>query len=631
MHLQLGTKVLLNNANLSIYPSHKWGVIGANGTGKSSLFKLLLGEIAEDAGELSIPSQWQLAHMAQETKTSEQNAVDFVLDGDAELRRVEKAIEANSQSGEKLGSLYEKMEVIDGYTARSRAQKLLYGLGFSSDDENKTTSSFSGGWRIRLNLARALMCRSDLLLLDEPTNHLDLDATMWLESWLQNYQGTLLVISHDRDFLDNVINNIVSFENSTLVSYKGNYSSFELQRAERLAQQSAAFDKQQQRISEIEDFVRRFRAKATKAKQAQSRLKELERMEKISQAHVDSPFTFRFPEPEKTPQTLVTLSQCNIGYGSTSIVSNIELSIIAGMRIGLLGHNGQGKSTLIKTLANELDLVSGDRSEGAHLKIGYFAQHQLEALDLNASAVVHLQRLTPKATEQEMRTFLGSYGFIGDRVFETIQHFSGGEKARLALAVVAWQKPNFLLLDEPTNHLDLEVRHALTLALQAYSGAIVVVSHDRHLLRNTVDEFILVDSGKISPFKGDLSDYQNWLLKSKSENSSSKTTIDELNDDKNLDKDDKKSQRKASAAKREALKPLTNAIKKLDKEMDTLTVALGAIDTKLADETLYQKDSTELTGILKEQAKLRLSLEECEAQWLEKNEELENFEDQSSN
>ena len=624
LHLQLGTKVLLNNANLSIYPGHKWGVIGANGTGKSSLFKLLLREIAEDAGEMSIPSEWQLAHMAQETKTSEQNAVDFVLDGDAELRRVEKAIEANSQSGEKLGSLYEKMELINGYTARSRAQKLLYGLGFSSDDETKTTSAFSGGWRIRLNLARALMCRSDLLLLDEPTNHLDLDATMWLESWLQNYQGTLLVISHDRDFLDNVINNIVSFENTTLVSYKGNYSSFELQKAERLAQQSAAFDKQQQRISEIENFVRRFRAQATKAKQAQSRLKELERMEKISQAHVDSPFTFRFPEPEKTPQTLVTLSQCNIGYGSTSIVSNIELSIIAGMRIGLLGHNGQGKSTLIKSLANELDIVSGDRTEGAHLRIGYFAQHQLEALDLSASAVVHLQRLTPKATEQSMRSFLGGFGFIGDRVFETIQHFSGGEKARLALAIVAWQKPNFLLLDEPTNHLDLEVRHALTLALQAYSGAIVVVSHDRHLLRNTVDEFMLVDNGRISPFKGDLTDYQDWLLKSKSENSSSKSTVDELN----VDKDDKKSQRKASAAKREALKPLTNAIKKLDKEMDTLNGALGKIDTKMSDETLYQKDSTELTGLLKEQAKLRLSLEECEAQWLEKNEELENLQNQ---
>jgi len=590
----------------------------------TNLFKLLLGEIAEDAGELSIPSGWQLAHMAQETKSSEQNAVDFVLDGDAELRRVEKAIESNSDNGEKLASLYEKMEVIDGYTARSRAQKLLYGLGFSSDDENKTTSSFSGGWRIRLNLARALMCRSDLLLLDEPTNHLDLDATMWLEGWLQNYQGTLLIISHDRDFLDNVINNIVSFENSTLVSYKGNYSSFELQRAERLAQQSAAYDKQQQRISEIEDFVRRFRAKATKAKQAQSRLKELERMEKISQAHVDSPFTFRFPEPEKTPQTLVTLSQCDIGYGNTAIVSNIELSIIAGMRVGLLGHNGQGKSTLIKTLANELNIVSGDRSEGAHLKIGYFAQHQLEALDLSASALVHLQRLTPKATEQSMRTFLGAYGFIGDRVFETIQHFSGGEKARLALAVVAWQKPNFLLLDEPTNHLDLEVRHALTLALQAYSGAIVVVSHDRHLLRNTVDEFLLVDSGKISPFKGDLGDYQDWLLQSKSENSSTKKKGDE----QNVDKNDKKSQRQAAAAKREALKPLTNAIKKLDKEMDTLTNALGEIDSKLADETLYQKDGTELTGLLKEQAKLKLSLEDCEAQWLEKNEELENYQNQ---
>ena len=622
LHLQLGTKTLLNNADLCVYPGQKWGIIGANGAGKSSLFKLLLREIVEDSGQFQIPGDWQLSHMAQEIDSSTKSAVDFVLDGDAELRQVEKAIEDNADNGEKLANLFEKMETIDGYTAQSRALKLLHGLGFGKDEENKQVSAFSGGWRIRLNLARALMCRSDLLLLDEPTNHLDLDATLWLETWLQNYKGTLLIISHDRDFLDNVIQHIVSFENTSLASYKGNYSAYEVQRAERLAQQDAAFQKQQQRISEIENFVRRFKAKASKAKQAQSRVKELERMEKIAQAHVDSPFTFSFPEAEKSPQTLITLSEASIGYNKNAVVNNIELSILEGARIGLLGHNGEGKSTLIKTLAQEIELVSGDRVEGAHLKIGYFAQHQLEALDVNASAALHLQRISPKATEQSIRNFLGGFGFNGDRAFESINHFSGGEKARLALAIVAWQKPNLLLMDEPTNHLDLEVRHALTMALQAYTGAIVVVSHDRHLLRNTVDDFLLVNKGKVTPFDGDLNDYQTWLLETEHygddvdspETSPVKKPVN-----------DKKAQRQAAAAKREAIKPLTNAIKTLERDIEKTNISLKKIEESLADQSLYEGDNTRLNEFLQKQSKLRSALQEYESQWLDKSQQLENL------
>jgi len=620
IHLQLGKKFLLEAANLTIHPGQKWGLIGANGSGKSSLFKLLLGQIHEDAGQFNIPKGWQISHMGQEVPSTQQAAVEYILDGDPELREIEHAIE-NCDGGEQLASLYGKMEAIDGYSARARAQQLLYGLGFQPTDDNRPVSDFSGGWRIRLNLAKALMCRSDCLFLDEPTNHLDLDATFWLENWLRDYPGTLLIVSHDRDFLDNVINNIANIDGQKIHAYSGNYSSFERQKVERLAQQGAAFDKQQERIAEIENFVRRFRAKATKAKQAQSRLKELERMEKIAPAHLESPFDFRFPTPEKLPQSLITLSQAVIGYQvdgtEKALASRIEMSVLASTRIGLLGANGAGKTTLMKTLAGALPLLGGEKTEGVHLKLGYFAQHQLEALDLGASCALHLQRITPSATEQEIRNFLGGFGFQGDRAFEVIKHFSGGEKARLALAILAWQKPNLLLLDEPTNHLDLEMRHALTVALQAFEGAIVVVSHDRHLLNNTVDSFVLVDNHKVSNFDGTLNDYQN-LLANKDKNASKA-----LSEKLELSNTDKKGKRQAAAATREKLKPLTNAVKKLESDIEKIQTELNTIETRLSDGALYDGANTELPELLKKQSDLRASLEEKEENWMLKSEELE--------
>ena len=619
LSLQLGTKVLLDQASLAIYPGQKWGVIGSNGSGKSTLFKLLLGEVQSDSGSCRYPREWRLAYMAQEVEESHQCAIDHVLDGDAELRQIEAGIARSQDDGEQLAKWFSKMESIDGYSAPVRAQKLLSGLGFAPGDENRPVRDFSGGWRIRLNLAQALMCRSDLLLLDEPTNHLDLDASLWLEQWLQDYSGTLLIISHDRDFLDNVVTHIVSFEDCNLIAYSGNYTAFERQRAERLTQQASAFEKQQERIKDIENFVRRFRAKATKAKQAQSRLKELERMEKLAPAHMDSPFNFRIPEPDKMPQQLLNLSKAAVGYGQTPIVDKIELSILGGTRLGLLGHNGAGKSTLIKTLADEIPLVKGERVEGTHLKIGYFAQHQLEALDLSASCALHLQRETPTAREQEIRNFLGGFGFHGEQALVPIEHFSGGEKARLALALLAWQKPNLLLLDEPTNHLDLEVRHALTQALQLFSGAVVMVSHDRHLLRNTVDEFLLVDAGKVTAFDGDLSDYQQWLLQERRDG----TEADSPGSVPMGQKVDKKEQRQAAAALREQLKPYTQAIKALEKAMQKFQAQLAEIDKALADPGLYEGGSEKLPELLKNQGKIKSQLSEAEEAWLEKSEELE--------
>lgn len=623
---QLGSKVLLQDADATIFPGQKWGVIGGNGSGKSSLFKLLLGQLHSDSGSCQIPKTWTLAHMAQEVGHSERQALQYVMDGDKELRALQDSIDAKPE-GDELAKLFGRLEAIDGYSAEARAHRLLRGLGFSSAEVERPVSEFSGGWRIRLNLAQALMCRSDLLLLDEPTNHLDLDATLWLEAWLKQYPGTLLIISHDRDFLDNVVDNIISFENQTLVSYSGNYSAFERQKAERLAQQTIAFAKQQERVSEIEAFVRRFRAKASKAKQAQSRLKELERMEKIAPAHVDSEFSFRFPAPAKLPQQLLNFAKAEIGYAGNTLLTHVDFSLLGQSRIGLLGHNGAGKSTLIKAIIDELPLLAGERVESAHLKIGYFAQHQLEALDLDASCALHLQRLTPAATEQSLRNFIGSFGFHGDRAFEPIRHFSGGEKARLALAIVAWQKPNLLVLDEPTNHLDLEVRHALTLALQDFDGAIVVVSHDRHLLRNTVDDFWLVDSGRVEPFDGDLQDYHRWLSQDKAEPIQPQPSASTDDRDRG-DKIDKKEQRQAAALLREKLKPYSQAVKKLEQRMDSLQTKLVEIEAKLADPSLYQDTNDELPKLLKQQGALKAELAEVEDAWLQQSEKLEELKEQ---
>lgn len=619
--LQRGSKFLLDSADLIIYPGQKVGLIGANGSGKSTLFQMLLGQLASDTGSCELPKQWRISHMAQEVGHTQRSALDYVLDGDSELRRLEGEIAKADDDGAELAKLFGDMEHIHAYSAPARAQQLLNGLGFNPGDDRRPVSDFSGGWRIRLNLAQALMCPSDLLLLDEPTNHLDLDATLWLEQWLGRYSGTLIIISHDRDFLDNIVDRIVCIERTKLDNYAGNYSAFERQRAERLAQQQVTFEKQQERIAHIEDFIRRFRAQASKARQAQGRIKALERMEKIAPAHIDSPFSFAFTCADKVSTPLVHITRADIGYGGQAVLEKVELSISPETRIGLLGPNGAGKSSLIKTLAGNLALLAGERTNGEHFKLGYFAQHQLEALDLNASAALHIQRLAPQAREQEVRNFLGGFDFHGDRAFEPITHFSGGEKARLALALIAWQKPNVLLLDEPTNHLDLEMRQALTMALQDFAGAIIVVSHDRHLLRNTVDQFILVADGRVTEFDGDLEDYYRWLTQQKQTVSAAEPSHSNSENDSKVDK---KNLRQQSAAQRQQLKPLTNKLKSLETKMEKLQQHLSDIETQLADAEIYDdKNKAKLQALLAEQIKLQPQLADCEEEWLMVSEELE--------
>ena len=623
LNLQRGSKILLEGASLRLHDGHKVGLIGANGTGKSTLFKMLSGHIAQDQGECSIPSGWRIAHMAQEVSHSDRSALDYVLDGDTEFRRLQTAIaEQDHDDGEALAKLYAQFEVIDGYTAEARAQELLHGLGFASHETTKPVSDFSGGWRIRLNLAQALMCPADLLLLDEPTNHLDLDTTWWLEQRLQRFKGTLLIISHDRDFLDNTVQHIVHIERAKLELYSGNYSAFERQRSERLAQQQQMFDRQQTQIAEIEKFVARFRAKASKAKQAQSRLKALERLEKIAPAHVDSPFQFQIPCAEKTSHPLLQITDAQLGYGDKAILKNVNLRVEADSRLGLLGPNGAGKSTLIKSLVAELSLLSGERTRGEHLAIGYFNQHQLEALDMNASPALHIQRISPTAREQEVRNFLGGFGFHGDRAFEVIKHFSGGEKARLALALIAWQKPNLLLLDEPTNHLDLDMREALTLALQTYPGAVLVISHDRHLLRNTVDDFLLIADGKVEVFKGDLEDYHQWLAQR--EAPAEDKPADEAG---NGDKVDRKQQRQQAAELRKQLQPLRKKVQAAERQVDKWQSQMDKLENQLADGSLYDAErKDDLQALLKQQSDCRQKLDTAEEEWMTLSEEYEALE-----
>lgn len=624
--LQRGSKFLLEQASAVFHPGQKIALIGANGSGKSSLFQLLLGKLTADDGSLAIPVQWRIAHMAQEVATSDRRALDFIIDGDHQLRSIEAAIDKaeREENHTLMASLHEQLDTIDGYNARVRAEQLMLGLGFQLDDRDKSANSFSGGWRIRLNLAQALMSPSDLLLLDEPTNHLDLDAELWLEQWLQRYQGSLLLISHDRDFIDSVCEGIVHIEHQTLNSYRGNYSAFERQRAEKLAQQQVNYEKQQRRKSEIDDFVRRFRAKATKAKQAQSRLKELARMEEIAPAHIDSPFNFGFPEPEKFSDPLLNLSHASLGYNQQPIVGNVNLSIHPGSRIGLLGANGAGKSTLIKSLAKEIQLLSGEFTEGENLQLGYFSQHQLEALDLDASPMLHLQRLSPQSREQDIRNFLGGFNFHGDMALSSIRHFSGGEKARLALAIVVWQKPNLLLLDEPTNHLDLEMCHALTMALQAFEGAVIVVSHDRHLLRNTVDQFLLISGGMAQPYDGDLDDYSRWLISQRKQDITTATS-----EPNSPEKSGKKELRQQAAEIRKKLNPISNAIKKIEQKMMKTDQLLKDIETSLGDNDLYDSSNKDkLQQLLRQQGSLKLEKDQDEERWFELTEEFESLQDE---
>ncbi|NOX27247.1 MAG: ATP-binding cassette domain-containing protein [Gammaproteobacteria bacterium] len=642
INLQRGSQVLLQKANFTAHPGAKIGVIGANGSGKSSLFKLLLGQLHIDAGEMMMPKQWRVAHMAQEVSVSQRSAVDYVLDGNIELRGLQAAIakEEASESHDQLGDLYAQLDAIDGFNADYKAEQLLHGLGFTQPQLVEPVSSFSGGWRIRLNLAQALMCQSDLLLLDEPTNHLDLDASLWLEQWLRAYEGTLLIISHDRDFLDNVVGAIVHIEHQQCWSYSGNYSAFEQLRAERLAQQQASYDKQQRRKAEIHQFVARFKAKASKAKQAQSRIKELQRMEDIAPAHVDSPFDFHFLESKKSYSALTSLHDANLGYEETVIISNANIELLPGSRIGLLGPNGAGKSTLIKSLVGGLPLLAGERKQSDNLMLGYFAQHQLEALDMNASALLHVQRLSPDTREQEIRGFLGGFNFHGDKASDAIRDFSGGEKARLALSLIVWQKPNLLLLDEPTNHLDLEMCHALTVALQGYAGALVIISHDRHLLRNTVDQFYLVAEGKLTEFDGDITDYQRWLKgleqkpdQSDSDGASKKSQKNGLLSGKaeSVQKTEKKEQRQNAALKRQRLNPLRSKIKKLEQRIDKKQIKMNEVEQQLADNSIYEdSNKTVLTDILYEQRQLQQELNLCEEEWMTLSDEYEQLESENN-
>jgi len=616
-------KPLLEKVNLTLHANQKVGVVGANGSGKSSLFALLLDQLHQEAGDLEMPPRLAIAHMAQETPGLPDVALEFVLDGDIELRKIETELAALSDShdGDKLGLLYEHYEHIGGYTARSRAAAMLHGLGFSDAQLQQTVAEFSGGWRVRLNLARALMCRSDLLLLDEPTNHLDLEAVIWLEGWLRDYRGTLLLISHDREFLDNTATHICHLEQKRLKLYTGNYSDFERQRAAQLALQQAMYEKQQREIAHLKSFIDRFRAKATKARQAQSRIKALGRMDELAAAHVDTPFDFAFREPLSSPDPLLTLEEVDAGYGEKIILRNIKLTLRAGSRSGLLGINGAGKSTLIKLLAGLSAPLAGERYEGKGLKIGYFAQHQLEQLRADESPLQHMIRLDSRTREQELRNFLGGFNFIGDMATAPVGPFSGGEKSRLALALLIWQRPNLLLLDEPTNHLDLEMRHALTMALQEYEGALVLVSHDRHLLRTTCDDFLLVANGRVTPFDGDLEDYRNWLTQNRAEETSASTAA-------STPSSSRKQQRQQSAEERnrrtEQRRPLQQALAKLEKEIKKLGVEKQQTDAQLADPMLYQEpDKTRLQEHLTRQAQLARQLEQAEARWLALQEELE--------
>ncbi len=618
--LRRGARLLISDASFTIYRSEKVGIVGANGCGKSSLLALILGELQPDGGVFEMPSQLIVAHVAQELDASDRPAIEFVMDGDEELRATESAMaRAESENaGVKLGELHARYAALGGYDARSRAGRLMHGLGFVATDEVRPVNAFSGGWRVRLNLAQALMCRSDLLLLDEPTNHLDLDAVIWLEEWLRTYSGTLLMIAHDREFLDRTVNRIVHIEAGAARIYSGNYSAFEDQRAAQLAQQQSMYERQQREISHMMGFVERFRAKASKARQAQSRLKALERMERIAPAHVDSPFEFSFLPPRKLPQPLLTLEKQSAGYGERVVLESISMTISPGSRIALLGRNGAAKSTLMKLLAGELAASSGKRTEARDLNIGYFAQHQLEQLSVNDSPVGHLKRLdsAQRATEQELRSFLGGFGFSGDRAFEPVGPFSGGEKARLVLALVCYLRPNLLLLDEPTNHLDLEMRQALAVALQDYEAAVVLVSHDRHLLRAVADELILVDQGRAAPFDGDLDDYAKWFTTREQ----TETGVTELS----MGAEEKKRRKREEAERRNRLSPLKNEIARIETRIAALEQERTAMEKELASPDLYNANAkNRLQELLQAQTRVKRDIEDSEARWLAANERLE--------
>jgi ATP-binding cassette, subfamily F, member 3 len=627
LSLRRGTRLLIADASFTIYRGEKVGIVGANGCGKSSLLALILHELQPDAGSFDMPAQLVVAHVAQEMDATQRDAVEFVMDGDAELRQTEAAMAAAEarDAGAALGELHGRYAALGGYDARSRAGRLMHGLGFSAADETRPVAAFSGGWRMRLNLAQALMCRSDLLLLDEPTNHLDLDAVLWLEEWLRSYPGTLLMIAHDREFLDRSVERIVHIEQRTAKIYTGNYSAFEEQRAAQLAQQQSLYERQQREIRHMMSFVERFRAKASKARQAQSRLKALERMERIAPAHVDSPFEFSFLAPQKLPRPLLTLEKQSVGYGERIVLQSLNMTIVPGARIALLGRNGAGKSTLMKLLAGDLEARDGKRTEARDLRIGYFAQHQLEQLDVQESPLQHLRRhggeAAMRSTEQELRSFLGGFGFSGDGVFDPVGPFSGGEKARLVLALVSFRRPNLLLLDEPTNHLDLEMRQALAVALQDYEGAVVLVAHDRHLLRAVADELVLVDAGRATPFDGDLEDYARWFLTSAAQAQEQDTAAKPAPEQTS---EQRKQRKREQAERRNRLSPLRAEVARCEARIAELERRRQEIEAELASPDIYgEQAKRRLQELLKLQAQLRRDLQAGEEAWVAASEKLD--------
>ena len=616
--LARGAKVLLEATDATLNPGDRVGLIGANGSGKSSLFALLRGELHADKGDAEFPPGWRIAHVAQETPAIDRPAVDYAMDGDVVLRDLEKQLKKaeTDDDGHLIGELHTRLADADAYTVRPRAEQLLIGLGFSHNELNNPVSSFSGGWRMRLNLAQALMCPSDLLLLDEPTNHLDLDAILWVEEWLKRYAGTLLVISHDRDFLDGVVTTILHIDQRKLRRYGGNYSQFEVQRAAAVVLAEGQRVKQERERAHLQSFIDRFRAKATKARQAQSRMKMLARMEDLAPLHVAAPFSFEFREPLRAPNPLLGLEGVSAGYGDKTVLSGIDFSLQSGERYGLLGINGAGKSTFIKTIAGAIAPLGGEAIFNKGLQVGYFAQHQLEMLDDAASPLLHLQRLAKSsdqpAREQDLRNFLGMFNFPGDMALDPIASFSGGEKARLALALIVWQRPNLLLLDEPTNHLDLETREALTVALAQFEGTLVLVSHDRHLLRATTEQFLIVADGRLRAFDGDLEDYRDWLLKSKAGKPAAPPQARE--------KPAPAPARKPAASR----KTLESRIKRLEELMQRLNQKKAEVEGRLADPAIYLDSSRQaLDGALSDQAHITRELGELESEWLKKQAELE--------
>jgi ATP-binding cassette subfamily F protein 3 len=611
-------RMLVEEASLQLHPGWKIGLIGANGSGKSSFLALLRNELHAECGDLEIPAAWVVAHVAQETPALPDAALEFTLDGDAELRHIERELAALEQEhaevdGHRLAELHARYGEIDGYAARARAAALLHGLGFGDADFSRPVADFSGGWRVRLNLARALMCRSDLLLLDEPTNHLDLDAVLWLEEWLKSYRGTLLMISHDRDFLDAVVDHTLHLDQQRLKLYSGGYSDFERQRAAQLALQQAMHEKQQRERAHLHSYIERFRAKATKARQAQSRIKALARMEEVSAAHVDTPFTFRFRDAGLAPDPLLVLEKAAAGYGERRIIDQVVLTLRPGQRLALLGRNGAGKSTLVKLLAGELAAQAGSRVAARDLKIGYFAQHQLEQLRPDESPLQHMIRLDPHTREAELRSYLGSFDFRGDQATDACGQFSGGEKSRLALAMLIWQRPNLLLLDEPTNHLDLEMREALNLALQEYEGCVVLVSHDRHLLQTTADELWLVADGKAQPFEGDLNDYARWLAEQRTASAASRKAPAATAENSNRDK------RAAQQAQQAQQRSLKKEADKLEKQLTAWQAEMALLETRLADPALYATGSDVTLARTLQQRREELSgvIAQTEERWLE--------------